>query len=107
MNENVKNFANTLAIAGIVVLVAFSAIFLVITYLSKQKAEEINYALYSGILDKKASEIENTFKSASLICKNFNFNINRATKGLFLFLLLWALMCLNQHQVAVMKVVKI
>ncbi|MEL6562484.1 MAG: hypothetical protein AAFQ94_30220, partial [Bacteroidota bacterium] len=83
MNENVKNFANTLAIAGITVLVSFSAIFLVITYLTKQKAEEINYALYTGILDKKGSEIESLFNAASLVSQNFSLNVNIATQELF------------------------
>lgn len=83
MNENVKNFANTLAIAGITVLVSFSAIFLVITYLSKQKAEEINYALYTGILDKKGSEIESLFNAASLISQNFSLNVNISDQELF------------------------
>lgn len=83
MNNRIKNFANTLAVAGIVVLIAFSAIFLVITYLSKQKAEEINFSLYKGVLEKEASEVESAFKTTSLVLSNFDFNIRHSNSIMF------------------------
>ncbi|MGB3466157.1 MAG: ATP-binding protein [Cyclobacteriaceae bacterium] len=70
-----KKFANTLAIAGIIILVVFSVIFLSITWLSKQKAEEINMALYSGTLDKTGAEVEYIFRRTAFTTKNFYFNI--------------------------------
>lgn len=75
MPGNDKKFANTLAIAGVIILVVFSAIFLVITWLSKEKAEEINVALYSGVLERTGDEVERIFEATSSITDNFCYNI--------------------------------